>query len=267
MVAGRTPVSETERRQLAQWPQLTWQSLYTGRWMQDAEQAAADQFPCRDLFRHGKAQFVYHVLLQGENNGIYLRGGSAAKLDYPLNEASVSHLAQVILDIQNTYLKDTQVHCYYSIVPDKNAYLAGWYPTMDYHRLTQQLEALLPMTYVDLFPCLTGDSYYRTDPHWRQDALQPVVEALTSAMDVPLSWDLTAQDAGRFSGAYTGQSSSSRGAADTVRGPSCRSGCRARRARRAALRASNREGAVSSSSRYSLIRDRPSRRRARASSM
>ncbi len=38
--------------------------------------------------------------LQGENNGIYLRGGSAAKLDYPLNEASVSHLAQVILDIQ-----------------------------------------------------------------------------------------------------------------------------------------------------------------------
>ena len=135
-----------------------------------------------------------------------LRGGSAAKLDYPLNEASVSHLAQVILDIQNTYLKDTQVHCYYSIVPDKNAYLAGWYPTMDYHRLTQQLEALLPMTYVDLFPCLTGDSYYRTDPHWRQDALQPVVEALTSAMDVPLSWDLTAQDAGRFSGAYTGQS-------------------------------------------------------------
>ena len=171
MVAGRTPVSETERRQLAQWPQLTWQSLYTGRWMQDAEQAAADQFPCRDLFRHGKAQFVYHVLLQGENNGIYLRGGSAAKLDYPLNEASVSHLAQVILDIQNTYLKDTQVHCYYSIVPDKNAYLAGWYPTMDYHRLTQQLEALLPMTYVDLFPCLTGDSYYRTDPHWRQDAL------------------------------------------------------------------------------------------------
>lgn len=68
------------------------------------------RFPCRDLVRQGKAQFVYHVLLQGENNGIYLRGGSAAKLDYPLNEASVSHLAQVILDIQNTYLKDTQVH-------------------------------------------------------------------------------------------------------------------------------------------------------------
>ncbi len=36
--------------------------------------------------------------------------------------------------------------------------------------------------------------------------MQPVVETLTSAMDVPLSWDLTAQDAGRFSGAYTGQS-------------------------------------------------------------
>lgn len=206
MVTGQTQVSETERRQLAQWPQLTWQSLGSGRWMQDAEQAAADQFPLRDLFRQGKAQFVYHGLLQAENNGIYLRDGSAAKLDYPLNEASVAHMARVILDIQEAYLKNTQVHCYYSVIPDKNAYLAGWYPTMDYHRLAQQLEALLPMTYVDLFPCLTGDSYYRTDPHWRQDALESVALALTSAMGVPLSWDFTIQDAGSFSGAYTGQS-------------------------------------------------------------
>ena len=87
MVAGRTPVSETERRQLAQWPQLTWQSLYTGRWMQDAEQAAADQFPCRDLFRQGKAQFVYHVLLQGKTTEFISRGGSAIKAGLSLKRS------------------------------------------------------------------------------------------------------------------------------------------------------------------------------------
>ena len=56
------------------------------------------------------------------------------------------------------------------------------------------------MTYIDLFPCLTGDSYYRTDPHWRQDALEPVVQTLTSAMGAPLSWDFTAQDGGSSPG-------------------------------------------------------------------
>ena len=136
MVAGRTPVSETERRQLDQWPQLTWQSLYTGRWMQDAEQAAADlSFRPPGPVRHTESPVRLHVYsCKGKTAGIYLTRGSlhTGPVIQQTRSLTVSHLAQVILDIQNTYLKDTQVHCYYSIVPDKNAYLAGWYP-MDYH--------------------------------------------------------------------------------------------------------------------------------------
>ena len=58
MVAGRTPVSETERRQLAQWPQLTWQSLYTGRWMQDAEPFLTD---CNTLYIGGRKNALDHL--------------------------------------------------------------------------------------------------------------------------------------------------------------------------------------------------------------
>ena len=205
MITGNTQISQTERRQLAQWTRPTKQGILSGSWMDAAEQAAADQFPLRDLFRQGKAQFVYHVLLQADHDGIYFRNGSAAKLDYPLDEASVSHLLDVMLRIQQKYLNGTSVHVYYSIIPDKNYYLADWYPTMDYDRL-KELTQVLPMTYIDLFPCLTGSSYYRTDPHWRQEALESVARTLASAMQASLHWDFVQQDAGSFSGAYAGQS-------------------------------------------------------------
>ena len=119
MITGNTQISQTERRQLAQWTRPTKQGILSGSWMDAAEQAAADQFPLRDLFRQGKAQFVYHVLLQADHDGIYFRNGSAAKLDYPLDEASVSHLLDVMLRIQQKYLNGTSVRVYYSIIPDK----------------------------------------------------------------------------------------------------------------------------------------------------
>ncbi len=91
------------------------------------------------------------------NNGIYFRNGSAVKLEEPLHEASVSHLTRVILKIQETYLKNTQVHCYYSVIPNQHYYLAGWYPTMDYPFWSSSWRRRSPMTYIDLFPL----------PHWR----------------------------------------------------------------------------------------------------
>ena len=45
MITGQAQISESERRQLAQWPQLTWQGLRSGSWTQHAERAATDQFP------------------------------------------------------------------------------------------------------------------------------------------------------------------------------------------------------------------------------
>lgn len=204
MLTGRAQVSQTERRQLAQWPPLTLHGLRSGSFMADAEQAAADQFPQRDRFRQLKAQFLYGVLRQKDNNGIYLRGNSAAKLDYPLDERSLTHAIERIGHVQERYLQG--MNCYYSIIPDKNYFLAGYCPTMDYAALQETLAQSLSMTYIDLFPCLQRESYYDTDPHWRQEALEPVVNTLAEAMGVSLTWDFSVQAAGDFLGAYAGQS-------------------------------------------------------------
>lgn len=208
MVLGHTDSSQSERRKLAKWPKLTWTALLSGNYMDNAEKAAADQFPLRDIFRGAKALYLRYVMGTLDNNGIYVHDGSAGKLDYPLSADSVKNTVDKIQNIVDTHLTGTDVKCYYSVVPDKNYYLASalGYPAMDYTAMENILSAGLNMTYVDLFDLLEAEDYYRTDPHWRQECLAPVVEALTRAMGVSTPQNFSGTQAGDFAGAYVGQS-------------------------------------------------------------
>ena len=97
-------ISESERRKLAQFPDLTVSSLVTGGFMSKFEDYTLDQFPLRDTFRQLKSLFHYDVLGQKDNNGIYVVDGYAAKLEYPLNDASVQLAANKFNYLYNTYL-------------------------------------------------------------------------------------------------------------------------------------------------------------------
>lgn len=208
MVTGSKELSLTERRTLTQWPKLTWQNISTGKFMSSAEDAAADQFPMRDTFRAMKAYYLRYGQHQLDNNGIYVTDGNAAKLEYPLQEASIKHAVSLMDKIYKRYLLGKPVKCYYSVVPDKNYYLAARlaYPTMDYEALLETLDSSLRMTYIDLFDQLDEHSYYNTDPHWNQETLLPVANTLAQAMGAPAPEVTKTLDAGGFSGAYAGQS-------------------------------------------------------------
>lgn len=209
MFLGNTEVSLSERRQLTRWSDVTNSRVLTGALMTKAEDAAMDQFPFRDAFRRLKANFLYKVMGKLDNNGIYVHDGSAAKLEYPLNEPSIQNAISKILNIRNTYLRGTQVNAYYCVIPDKNYYLAQelGYPTMDYDRMDALLAEELPMTGLSISSLLDAQSYYATDPHWDQEKIIPVAEYLTESMGVPFCLEgVTLQTYGTLSGAYTGQS-------------------------------------------------------------
>ena len=127
-------ISQAERRKLEQFPALNAQTLLDGRFMTKFETFLQDQFPIRDGFRTLKAGFNYGALQKLDNNGIYLTQGSAGKLEYPLNEASLSGAVEKFQKIYDLYLKDGQGKIVFSVVPDKNYYLASpnGYPAMDY---------------------------------------------------------------------------------------------------------------------------------------
>ena len=201
--------SDAERRPLAQMPELNGQSVLNGSFMEKFEDFSLDQFPLRDGFRKLKSLFHYNVLGQKDNNGIYIADGCAIQQEYPLKEESVDHALERFGLVYEKYLSGSKV--YLSIVPDKGCYLAerAGQLAMDYDRLVERMREGMPYAaFVDITGTLTGDSYYRTDTHWRQEQLLDTAKALCDAMGVtaPRLEDYTVETLGKpFYGVYYGQ--------------------------------------------------------------
>ena len=206
--APKQEMSVSERRKLQQMPALTAQTILDGRFMTQFETYSQDQFPLRDVFRRLKAGVSYGVVRRLDNNGIYLAQGSAAKLEYPLNEASVEKAVAKFQSIYDRYLKESSGKIVFSVVPDKSFYLAAanGYPSMDYEAMFSAFRELPWADYVDLTAALSGDSYYRTDTHWRQECLMDAAALLAQSLGVDIRADFTPVKLERpFYGVYYGQ--------------------------------------------------------------
>ena len=159
-------LSVSERRPLAQMPELKAESLLNGTFMSDFEGYSLDQFPMRDTFRRFKSLFHYNILHQSDNNGIYIAEGMAVKQEYPLNTDSIDHAASRFQNIYDRYLQQSDV--YFAIVPDKGYYLAegSGHLSLDCRQMTQLLQQKLPWAqFVDLTDTLSAEDYYHTDTH------------------------------------------------------------------------------------------------------
>ena len=203
-------VSDSERRPLAQMPDYSADKLFSGNYFPGFESYTVDQFPFRDSFRSLKAFIHTNLLGRDDNNGYYQADGYLGKTDYPLNEESLSHAIDRIQFIREKYFGSGSHNIYYSVIPDKNYFLAesAGRPSMDYEKLTQTMENRLgsSMTYVDIFDALTIEDYYKTDTHWRQDRLENVVQTLGNAMGFQNKPEYTVRELYPFYGVYSGQS-------------------------------------------------------------
>ena len=203
-------VSESERRPLKQFPTLNVEEVLSGRFQSNFESYTLDQFPLRDEFRTLKALSVRDLFGEKDNNGIYVADGYAAKLDDTIHEDSLDHAADRFRYVYETYLKDTGVNVYLSVIPDKNYFLAAenGYPAMDYEKFFALMRQKVDFAdYIDLTGTLSLSSYYRTDLHWRQEMLAPTAKALADAMGVSLTVDFTEVTLDTpFYGVYRGQS-------------------------------------------------------------
>ena len=155
-------VSVSERRKLAQKPELTLSSVLRGEFMTKFETYTLDQFPLRDSFRRLKAVTLLDVLREKDNNGIYLADGYAAKLDASIDKASVQHAADRFQLVYDRYLAGTDAKVYAAVIPDKNAFLArqNGYPAYDPADLSALLAQSMPYaSMIDLTPALSLDSF------------------------------------------------------------------------------------------------------------
>ena len=134
--------------------------------------------------------------------------GSAAAIEYPMDEASLSRAASRFRYLYQKYLDDSN-KVYLSIIPDKNCYLAeqSGHLSIDYSLLEEQLLQQTGFAdYISISDLLESGDYYRTDVHWRQEQITDVAERLAQAMGATLSKDYKENLLERdFYGVYCGQ--------------------------------------------------------------
>lgn len=203
-------VSLSERRKLAQFPELSAKSIANGNFMNGFEKYAADQFPLRDELRAVKAWTAKNILRQKDDHGIYVEDGIAVKMEYPLDEKSVRHACDRFRTIYDTYLKDSGCKSYLTVVPDKNYFLAeqSGHLKMDYERLLELMytenEFAEP---VEIVGMLEADDYYAADIHWRQEKIVDVADKIAAEMGTEISGKYDKKTLEEpFYGVYFGQS-------------------------------------------------------------
>ena len=177
--------SESERRVLAKFPKMSMETVINGNFMTDFESYSLDQFPFRDGFRSIKAVASYGIFGKKDNNGIYLVEGHLSKMEYPMQTKMLDNAAVRIEEIYNMYLKEQKSKCYFSVVLDKNYFLAekNGYLSMDYETLVSYMREKVDFAeYIDISHLLSLEDYYRTDTHWRQEKIVDVAEYLKDAM-------------------------------------------------------------------------------------
>lgn len=200
--------SESERRVLAKFPDVTTENIMDGSFGNEFEEYAVDGFQKRDAWRRIKAYISTGVFMHKDNHDIYTAKGHISKLEYPMNYDMLDYAIALFDNVKDSYLKDNKI--YLAVIPDKNRYLAekNGYLSMDYDAFTNYLrDGMDYAEYIEIADLLEADDYYDTDTHWRQEKLLDVAERIATSMKAEFrsNYKQVLLDI-PFDGVYMGQS-------------------------------------------------------------
>ncbi|MBQ8687307.1 MAG: hypothetical protein IJ512_02010 [Ruminococcus sp.] len=200
-----------ERRTLAQFPKLTAEAVRSGDFMEDFEEYTVDQFPLREQLRSLKAFTALKILRQQDNHGVYEYEGHLSRNGDPVSEPMLTHAAERFQYLYENYLEGTNVNLYFSVIPDKNYYLAeeSRHLSTNHRELVESMQSKLSFMsykYIDVSQLLEAEDYYRTDTHWKQECITDVADHFASGMDITLEGKYTTEKLDiPFYGVYSGQ--------------------------------------------------------------
>lgn len=189
---GETKYSNSERRYLATFPEITLETIskQNDNFMDKFETYSLDQFPFRDGMRTIKALSEYFIFGKLDSNGYYMQDGHISKKEYPQNDVMLDYAAGKINSVYDKYLKDSGCNVYFSLIPDKNVFLADkkGVLSLDYEKFESDIiERLNGVKYIDVFDMLSADDYYFTDQHWKQENIIHIAKEISLAMGNELS--------------------------------------------------------------------------------
>lgn len=190
--------SESERKELAQFPEITWKSVLDKSAIQGFDKYSAEQFPLREeflsIYRWYRVnvvnpQVVQSVIQKGPTvnivNGYAEADGYVAQINTSLSAENVNSITDKFNRVYDKYLKDGGGKVYYSVIPMKDYFFNEEHntPVMSYNALLSLLdEKLEGFEYIDIIPLLSLEDYYKTDTHWSQDKILAVRDKLLSVI-------------------------------------------------------------------------------------
>lgn len=196
-------VSFSERRTLAQKPVFTTSHFWDGSYFESWNSYLSDHFPFRDWFREKKTRVSSQIYRMKIHHNAYVTDEAIYELESSLSLESLTYFTNQLKKVESAYFSHRPV--YYAIVPDKNYYFEGKIPKLDYEKLYREVRKQLPANFqeIDLRNSLNLESYYRTDLHWRQDALKDVVRKIQNEMGLsPSSFPTASKRYQPFYGSY-----------------------------------------------------------------
>lgn len=196
--------SESERRTLAKFPEVSWEAISSGKFAKGFEEYATDAFPMRDFWRSVKAYTRLGAFAQKDNNKLFLSDGHIGKLEYPMSQPMMDHAAELFTKVWRENFPDAKV--YFAMIPDKNKEIADL--KMDYDAFEKEMSAKLSFAEnISISDLLTAEDYYFTDHHWRQEKIIDVAKRLAEQMGTKLPEKYMGKELDvKFYGTYAGQS-------------------------------------------------------------
>jgi len=178
--------SEQENRYLAQFKAPTFETLKSGKFMEDFEDYIVDQFPLRDQWIQLKA-WCEKTMGKQENNGSYL-GTDGNTLFAQYTRPSYEELLKRVGYV-NKLGANVDVPVYFALIPDKSFVWAERLPAnaplVDDGSVLKDAESMVSgdVNWIDLSNAFSGDAFYRTDHHWSTVGAHQGYWALMNAMN------------------------------------------------------------------------------------
>lgn len=185
LIYPKQEYSISERRKLAQLMDISVENVLNTDYMDSLDTWLSDHFTGRDLWRSVYTSVSFNVMGKLETDGLHREGDVLFQSDAPLAQKNVNRFVSYLNGFQEQFTENN--HVYYAIIPDRNMFAdpdISW--NIDFDQLYACTEKI-DYTYIELRDVLTLDDYYRTDIHWRQECLMPVVNRMAEVMNLDVS--------------------------------------------------------------------------------
>ncbi|MFC1957360.1 DHHW family protein [Chloroflexota bacterium] len=176
-------ISVSERRKLAQSPEISVEAIFNGSFAEDYRDFLQDQAVLREDFRAIKSFTERKILLKKENNEVYVVDNNLYDKFYGINQRYIERDTTLINNIIDSIDSEK---IYLSIIPSKAQMLdRSKYLLSNQNVIADYLKKHVNAEYVDLMGLANMGNenlYYVTDHHWTTDGAIRAYEILSIAM-------------------------------------------------------------------------------------